>query len=195
MQQRIMSTSTDELPCIGVVLAGGQSRRMGRDKALLPWQGRPLIERQLAILLEAGVDRAVASGHRPDYDGIDDFRSQAGPLSGLAGVAAGMPDAAMLLVIPVDMPLLGVGLMRRLRTEQPEACCLRFADRFLPMRLHLDDDSRRTLGILLDADDPRQCSLHALERSLDVQQIPLAPAEATQLTDCNTPAAWNEVIQ
>lgn len=32
------------------ILAGGQSSRMGRDKALLPWQGQPLVAHIAAIL-------------------------------------------------------------------------------------------------------------------------------------------------
>ena len=40
----------------GAVLAGGQSRRMGRDKATLPHEGRPMWERQASILRTAGAD-------------------------------------------------------------------------------------------------------------------------------------------
>lgn len=45
----------------GIVLAGGLSRRMGRDKALLPWQGRTLLEHMRGLLLQAGAKRAWAA--------------------------------------------------------------------------------------------------------------------------------------
>jgi CTP:molybdopterin cytidylyltransferase MocA len=67
-----MDTTTKATRYIGVVLAGGLSSRMGRDKALLLWQGRPLIERQIAVLHEAGVDSVHISGERPDYQGVAD---------------------------------------------------------------------------------------------------------------------------
>ena len=52
-------------PTIAILLAAGESRRMGELKALLPWQGSTLLEHQTAALLEAGVDRVVVVlGHR-----------------------------------------------------------------------------------------------------------------------------------
>ena len=50
-----------------VLLAAGVSRRMGTLKALLDWQGRPLIIHQIVALREAGADEViVVLGHRAD---------------------------------------------------------------------------------------------------------------------------------
>lgn len=50
-----------------ILLAAGVSRRMGTLKALLDWQGRPLIIHQIAALREAGADEVVVVlGHRAD---------------------------------------------------------------------------------------------------------------------------------
>lgn len=188
-----MATPADTLRSIGIVLAGGQSMRMCRDKAMLSWNGRPLIEHQLAVLRAAGVEEACVSGHRPDYDGIVDALSRMGPLGGLAGVAAELEDDAELLVIPVDMPLLTSSLLQRLRTMNREASCLRYAGHVLPMRLRLDARCRARLDDLLHEDDPRRRSLRALQHAVGVEEIALPPDEATQLTDCNTEATWKEV--
>jgi len=188
-----MDTITEPRPCIGVVLAGGLSSRMGRDKALLPWRGRPLIEHQLDVLREAGVDEVRVSGHRPDYHGIVDAIPQLGPLGGLAGLAESLTGDVDLLVIPVDMPLLQANLLRRLRAERPQARSLRFVDHVLPLRLRLDGHARTALLALLRHDDPRQRSLRALQLAMGNEEIPLGNAESAQLADCNTEAIWNEV--
>ncbi len=51
-----------------VLLAGGESRRMGSQKALLPWHGRSLLEYQLAQLAAVGevADIIVVTGDRAD---------------------------------------------------------------------------------------------------------------------------------
>ncbi|MEY2161212.1 molybdenum cofactor guanylyltransferase [Rhodanobacter sp. FW106-PBR-LB-2-11] len=188
-----MPTATERLPCIGVVLAGGQSTRMGRDKALLDWHGRPLLERQLEALRASGVDELRVSGDRPGYRGVADAQPGLGPLGGLASIAGSLVGDADLLVIPVDMPLLGAALLRRLRTEQPQARGLRCAGHVLPMRLRLDAASRALLAALLQEREPRQRSLRALQQAVGCAEITLAPDEAAQLADCNTEASWNEV--
>ena len=188
-----MATGTDAMRSIGIVLAGGKSTRMGRDKAMLHWNGQPLIEHQLAVLRAAGVDEVHVSGQRPDYDGIADARPDHGPLGGLAGVATRLSDDGDLLVIPVDMPLLTPALLQRLRSVNREASCLRFAGHVLPMRWRLDVASRTRLDDLLRQDDPRRRSLRALQHAMACEEITLSPQEAAQFVDCNTEAIWKEV--
>lgn len=191
-----MNGTLDSRHSLGVVLAGGESSRMGRDKALLAWQGQPLIERQLAVLRAAGVDEVLVSGERASYGGIADARPRAGPLGGLAGIADKISDLdADLLVIPVDMPLLGAALLRRLRSTQPEARCLRFAGQVLPLRLRLDSACRALLAELLSAAEPAGRSLRALAQRLNVIELEFDADEAEQFTDCNTVTQWQEVCE
>ena len=50
-----------------ILLAAGESSRMGQLKALLPWQGATLLEHQLRSLLDAGVQQViVVLGHDAD---------------------------------------------------------------------------------------------------------------------------------
>lgn len=177
---------------IGVVLAGGRSTRFGRDKAMLSWQGKPLIERQIEALRAAGVDAVRVSGDRPAYGGIPDAVPGKGPLAGLARIAAACPDDD-LLVIPVDMPLLSPALLCRLRTEMPEAACLRFSGRVLPMRLRADARCRGMLEERAQAADAHARSLRALQAGMNAAEVSLSAVEAVQLTDCNTEAVWREL--
>ncbi|MCX8063463.1 MAG: NTP transferase domain-containing protein, partial [Anaerolineales bacterium] len=52
-----------------VVQAGGESRRMGKDKALLPFLGKPLIQRILERLIPV-VDEALVTTNHPERYGF-----------------------------------------------------------------------------------------------------------------------------
>ena len=54
-----MVDATEKLRTAAVLLAAGESTRMGEPKALLPWQGRPLIAHHVRTLHEAGYDPIV----------------------------------------------------------------------------------------------------------------------------------------
>ena len=100
----------------GYVLAGGRSTRMGRDKALLLWNGHPLIAHAVDLLRSAGVEPHIA-GSRPDLGAfspiIYDLHPGCGPLSGIeAALARCAEDAA--LFIPVDLPLLPYEFLREM---------------------------------------------------------------------------------
>jgi molybdopterin-guanine dinucleotide biosynthesis protein A len=96
---------------VGFVLAGGQSSRMGSDKALIELNGEPLIVRALDILRSAGLTATIA-GARSDLSAfapvIDD--AGLGPLSGICAALATTP-AEYGIFLPVDMLLLPPSLI------------------------------------------------------------------------------------
>jgi molybdenum cofactor guanylyltransferase len=96
------------------ILAGGQSTRMGRDKALVEFQGLTLIEHALAKLRAAGFTPSI-SGSRPDLIDfapiIPDNYPNSGPLSGIESALA-VSNADLNLFLPVDLPLLPVEFLR-----------------------------------------------------------------------------------
>ena len=96
-------------PFAAVLLAGGRSRRMGRDKALLPLgDGRLLWQRQLAVLEELQPAELFISG--PGRAGfpasvarLEDAMPGLGPLGGIA-VALQAMRSMRLLVLAIDLP-------------------------------------------------------------------------------------------
>jgi molybdopterin-guanine dinucleotide biosynthesis protein A len=84
----------------GFVLAGGRSSRMGRDKALLNWHGRTLLEHMIS-LVQLVADRVQVVGRDPVPDRLPGL----GPLSGVAtGLEATSTDGN--LFVAVDLPCL-----------------------------------------------------------------------------------------
>ena len=176
---------------IGVLLAGGQSRRMGQDKALLDWHGQPLIEHMIATLHAVGIAHVKISGNRPEYDGIVDAQPGGGPIIGLLSVAQTLLDTE-LLVVPVDMPRLSVGLLQQL-LDAPASEAVRFGELALPMRLRLDDHSRAVLRDVA-ALAGRERSLLALQARLKVQSLPMIDVAAIELANCNHPHEWQRAL-
>ena len=101
-----------------ILLAAGESSRMGRQKALLPWRNTTLLEYQLRSLLDAGVQRVVVVlGHdadriKPIVEAIDGASWALNPdyLQGKTtslktGVAAlAIQQVSDVLLLNVDQP-------------------------------------------------------------------------------------------
>lgn len=114
---------------VGLILAAGQSTRMGQPKALLPspHTGRTFVTQLIHSLQEGGIDRLGVVGRPtdaglrreiagavPHVDFVDNPSHELGQLSSLlAGLAyAEAHGAAGALVVPVDMPLIRAGTVR-----------------------------------------------------------------------------------
>jgi molybdopterin-guanine dinucleotide biosynthesis protein A len=106
-------------PLYGLVLAGGESRRMGRDKALLDYHGRPQLEWTYQLVARhserafVSVRSAQADGLRGALPRIVDGESGSGPIAGIAAAQAAYPAAAWL-VVACDLPFLGDALLAHL---------------------------------------------------------------------------------
>jgi molybdopterin-guanine dinucleotide biosynthesis protein A len=109
-------------PFSAVLLAGGQSSRMGTDKAGLVIDGEPLWQRQLAKLRATGAAEVFISGRLdgPYADSGVEIIQDTVPLTGpLAGIAAAFRRARhdWLLVLAVDLPDVDAELLAQLVAE------------------------------------------------------------------------------
>jgi molybdopterin-guanine dinucleotide biosynthesis protein A len=110
----------------GALLAGGLSRRMGRDKCLLEIDGAPLWRRQWNLLGSLADSVSVIAPLRPAWCGegmswIADEPPGSGPLGGLA---AALAHAARpkVLVLAVDLPEMTVEYLCSLEKNATEQC-------------------------------------------------------------------------
>jgi molybdopterin-guanine dinucleotide biosynthesis protein A len=103
----------------GLLLVGGLSSRMGRDKATLMLNGQPLWKRQIQVLRSLQpVALLISAREMPAWAPADvqvvlDTPPSRGPLSGLAA-ALNYISTSHLLALAVDMPRLSVEHLRRL---------------------------------------------------------------------------------
>lgn len=97
----------------GFVLAGGQSSRMGRDKALVDFVGRPLVRHALEALRAAGLPASIAGGN-PALAAfaplVQDTEKGLGPMSGICAALAST-SARWAVFLPVDLPLMPASLI------------------------------------------------------------------------------------
>jgi len=115
---------TGALECSVLVLAGGRSRRFGRDKLRLDWRGRTLRDHVVARMSELSDDVIVlaasdAGGEDPPPSGVRilrDAEAWPGPLVALgAGLAAVAHELAVL--VAADMPLIPLRMVDLLLAE------------------------------------------------------------------------------
>jgi len=201
-----------------IILAGGQSRRMGTDKARLrlPSSGPTLIERVATAVRTAGAHEVIVviggdEARLPAMDArfVRDAQPGAGPLAGLAtGLAAMRRDTDVALVLACDLPYLSVPLLQWMIAQPND-------DEWDALMPFLPDDSDNGKGCWqpLHALYRRACltpiraALEAGERRMTAFlphiRVRTLTAEAMRLHDpalrsthsVNTPDAWAEAAR
>lgn len=98
------------------LLSGGRSSRMGRDKGLMPFMGRPLIQRILDRLASLGEETILSTNHPTDYAFLNlpsypDIKPDCGSLGGLHTVLS-LAGHSFIAAVACDMPFANLALFK-----------------------------------------------------------------------------------
>lgn len=197
MTNQRTATTTD---CIGVILAGGRSSRMGRDKAALCLNGESLLLRARQTLRQAGCSRVLLSGHaRPNWndDTIPDQLPDAGPVGGIVSTldwAIGHAIETALLFVPVDTPLLSAGLLASmLQASDNDGCVITGSP--LPLLLRTTAPVLQQVALArADIEAGQSWSIKRLVEPLTLTTVGKTDAIKTELTNVNTPVEWEGLL-
>ncbi|NLI47316.1 MAG: molybdenum cofactor guanylyltransferase [Acidobacteria bacterium] len=193
--------SGERLPAAGLVLAGGGSRRMGRSKLSLAWDGGTLLTRIITVLNHTvkstwivGPPDATPWPVLPGVRFISEEHS-IGPLGGLQAGLAAMAEPVGL-VVAADMPFVGPEAIRRLwrLAAGAEVTVLRAADGAHPL---FGVYRRSCLPAIQRAIEQGQHRMTSFWDALPVRVIDVGdnPFWARVLFNVNTPADYRRALR
>jgi molybdenum cofactor guanylyltransferase len=176
----------------GLVLTGGRSRRMQRDKASLEYAGKSQLARAMELLTPL-VARCFVSvrtdqlhdPHRAAYDTIADIKPNLGPIGGIHAALHAYPDRGWL-ILACDLPFLNRATLQHLiahRASTRVATAYRSSFDGLPEPLCAIFEPRSLKIIEESLADGQQCPRALLSRS-DVELLDLPDPRA--LDNVNT---------
>lgn len=210
--------------CLGVVLTGGLSSRMGSDKALLNRQSdyrqsdnrqneHPPQENMLSYskqqLKNAGVDEIIVSGKN---HGIADQYEQLGPMGGIYTVLNKYQPKAML-ILPVDLPLIdSQSLLQLKRAGELSQKATFFHNSMLPLYLPVNAfvkqffeqsflpfkphlSSDKSAGFHQTKDKPAVKGPSIKALLMQTPHKTLIPKNSQCLFNANTPEQWQQAKQ
>ena len=164
----------------GIVLAGGRSSRMGKNKALLEFRGKPLIEHMIDILHDLGLKDIYVSGSFERYSCIEDENPFEGPARSIMNVLKKIPDYKGYLFLPVDMPLLTKRVLQILLEQENGGY---FIERPLPVYMtppFIFHDST---------------SVHGFIEAQGIYPVDLPAEFEESMKNINTPQEWEQIIR
>ena len=190
------------------LFAGGASRRMGTDKALLPWRGSTLV-RYIAGEL-CPIPEKLLSAQQPsllpgaDWRLVPDLRPGCGPLGALESVLSAMRSDAALCVA-CDLPFftreLGQAMLRAFRegadclirtaaahNDNPEIAAARA--RGIPIF-----ERAQAWGYIMRAYKNAICGDFRMMHLLANLKTDHFSVAAAQMQNANTPEIWSEITE
>ncbi len=183
--------------CSAIVLAGGLSSRMGKDKALLPFRGTTLLEWQLQKLRRLGIEDIMLSGRSQEICGVRcvlDVFPRCGPLGGIHACLkeAQCPNC---LVISVDVPLVPsralFDLLETHRRSQAKITILTHNEKWEPLIGIYQSSLWHDIEPILRSGNT---AVHRLLQTAGYEALTFA-GDSSVFCNCNTPQDYKTLCQ
>ena len=176
--------------CLGIVLAGGLSSRMGTDKAKLVRNNKDMVSFSQQLLEKVGIKQSIVSGNQ--YE-VNDIVANAGPLGGIFSVLQTFQPKS-ILVLPVDLPLMTPDLLNTLKVagELSQKACF-YQNHYLP--LYLPNNAYVELFLTKAFHNFSQGSGKGPSMRALLEKVPhkaLTPNDEKALFNTNTPEQWQQ---
>lgn len=173
--------------CLGIVLAGGLSSRMGSDKSQLMRQQQKMLDFSTQRLKDAGVDEVIISS---DKYGVVDIYKNMGPMSGVHSVLQ-QSNCSSAIVLPVDLPLITIDAIKQLRHigQLTDKACF-YEGHSIPLYLPVNSYTELFFSNAFSDVSGKGPSVKSLLKQIPHQSIPLTDKRI--LMNTNTPQEWQQ---
>jgi len=174
----------------GIILAGGKSSRMGKEKGLLLLDYKSFVQR-IAEALQPLVEEIIIVSDHKEYDQfgykrVEDVFKDAGPIGGLyAGLLSSTTDSNF--VISCDVPLITTALLSKLTDSDEEhfdVIQFRAQDKSMPL---IALYKKRCVAVCKKQLETGERRLRKLVASLSTKSIPVDEKEYILVSNINTP--------
>ena len=171
--------------CLGVVLAGGLSSRMGQDKSTLSRNEISMLDYSKQLLADCGVANTTVSGNKHQ---VNDIITNAGPLGGIYSVIEQLKPQAML-ILPIDLPLMTSDALKQLKNigELSQKACF-YQDNFLPLYLPVNAYTELFFTNAFKNFTGKGPSIRGFLKQIPHQTVNAADEQT--LFNSNTPEEW-----
>lgn len=192
-----------------VIQAGGQSQRMGQNKALMPFLGQPLIERivQRLMMKKPAADEILVITNQPDlFSFLDlamfpDLIAGKGPLGGLF-TALSVAKFPLVAVVACDMPFINpqlLGLERDLLgVDEWDVVLPRSKDGLEPLHaVYRKDVCLPAIRMALNEDRLRMISWmgDVKVREMGIEELVIIDPDLRSFMNVNTPDEFKRAEQ
>jgi molybdopterin-guanine dinucleotide biosynthesis protein A len=186
----------NKMHATAIIMAGGKSLRMGRDKSMLPFEGKPIIE-HIFKQLDPHFDQIlISSNDTAGYEFLDakvisDREQGLGPLMGIASAIRASANE-LNFVTACDIPDIPISLIRRMFREAGDFDVVmprRSRSKFEPLFAMY---KKSTLAAI---DDALACGIRKIIVPLEKCKIKYIDISQTEIKNLNTKDDYRKFIE
>lgn len=175
---------------VGLVLNGGKSSRMGKDKSLMTVGSATMLEHSVALLKSLDLNKVVISGLKFD---IPDIFPDKGPVGGIYSAIQhlSLKVGDIILILPNDMPLMRAEVLLALLVQSTkQQCTCIYQQHPMPLSLFISEAVLARITLLESA------AGMSIRHLIEVDRVEeLVPESHVVFSNVNTPQELEDAVK